>query len=307
LLAIPAFTSEAQNGGPDIHGRDTMTTLRRTGLLGLILLAQHVGLFAGQLAPTGSPAALTPEQMERFLLEAKLVSSRDAGDGITNSLRATFSDGTLTHDVHIQTIDVYRQVVNTPKMSEVNFRDTYRYNVAAYRVARLLGMSNVPMSVERRIRGQRASVTWWIDDVMMDERTRVKRNDSGPDPTRLATQVHVQRVFDELIQNRDRNLGNLVWTSDWTMWLIDHTRAFRLGEGLQKPELLQRCERSLCAALKGLTVDSVRIAVGRSLMSNEIEALVNRAGAIVKHFDRLSVERGEASVMYTLRQPSLLR
>jgi hypothetical protein len=169
-------------------------------------------------------------------------------------------------------------------------------------------MSNVPMSVERRIRGQLASVTWWIDDVMMDERTRVKQNESGPDPSRFAMQVHVQRVFDELIRNRDRNLGNMVWTKDWTMWLIDHTRAFRLEEDLQKPELLQRCDRSLYAALKGLTVDSIRTAVGRSLVNTEIDALVARARAIVRHFDRLSAERGEARVMYSfVGQPSPVR
>ena len=37
------------------------------------------------------------------------------------------------------------------------------------------------------------------------------------------------RIWDELIQNRDRNQGNILWTHDWTLWLIDHTRAFRLN------------------------------------------------------------------------------
>ena len=37
------------------------------------------------------------------------------------------------------------------------------------------------------------------------------------------------RVFDELIANRDRNIGNMLWTSTWKMWMIDHTRAFRRG------------------------------------------------------------------------------
>ena len=49
-------------------------------------------------------------------------------------------------------------------------------------------------------------------------------------------QIQIMRVFDELIQNRDRNQGNILWTNDWTMWLIDHTRAFRLGKELLKPE-----------------------------------------------------------------------
>ena len=36
------------------------------------------------------------------------------------------------------------------------------------------------------------------------------------------------RVFDQLIGNIDRNVGNLLITSDWRIWAIDHTRAFRL-------------------------------------------------------------------------------
>ena len=35
------------------------------------------------------------------------------------------------------------------RASETNFKDTYRYNIGGYRLARLLGMNNVPMSVKR--------------------------------------------------------------------------------------------------------------------------------------------------------------
>lgn len=281
-----------------------MIAIRPTGLVGLLLLVLNVSPLAGQSV---KPAvALSPEAMEKFLLTAKMVSSRAAGDGITNSQIATFTDGTVTHDVHIQTIDEFKMVVRTQNMSEVNFRDTYRYNIAAYRLAMLLGMDNVPMSVERNINRKLASVTWWIDDVLMSERERSKKNDEGPDASRYAMQVHLRRVFDELIQNRDRNLGNIVWTKDWKMWLIDHTRAFRLGEDLVNPALLQRCDQALCAALKTLTVDRVKTAVGRSLMSNEVEALVARADKIVKHFDALVAKNGEGRVMYTLmRQPGV--
>ena len=74
------------------------------------------------------------------------------------------------------------------------------------------------------------------------------------------------RIWDELIQNRDRNQGNILWTNDWTMWLIDHTRAFRLGKELLKPEDLTRIDRGLLTRLKGLTEESVAKAVGDSLL-----------------------------------------
>ena len=95
----------------------------------------------------------------------------------------------------------------------------------------LLGLDIVPMSVLRRVNGKPAAVTWWLDDVAMDEgeRQKMKPVPVGPNPSRTAGYIHILRVFDELIQNRDRNAGNFLWTKDWTMWMIDHTRAFRLG------------------------------------------------------------------------------
>ena len=77
-------------------------------------------------APVGPP--LTPEQMEHFLLTAEIVSDRPAGEGITNSRRATFSDGQLTHDVHIQDIDEARVIFETSRGIERNFKDSYPHH-----------------------------------------------------------------------------------------------------------------------------------------------------------------------------------
>ena len=118
------------------------------------------------------------------------------------------------------------------------------------------------MSVERAIEGKVAAVTWWVDDVKMDEKERMKTKTLGPDPGRTSKQIQIMRVWDELIQNRDRNQGNILWTNDWTLWLIDHTRAFRLGQTFLKPENLSRCDRGLLERLRALTPESLAQAVG---------------------------------------------
>jgi hypothetical protein len=249
---------------------------------------------------TATAPALSIEEMERFLLNARLVSTRRAGDGITNSMRATFSDGTLTHDAHIQAIDESRAIFETPRGVELDFKDSYKYNVAAYRLSRLLGMNNLPVCVERVVQGKPSSVMWWVDDFLMDEGDRMKKNETGPSPSRFAMQVHVQRVFDELIQNTDRNVGNTIWSNDWKMWLIDHTRAFRRAKELAKPERLERVDRALLAAIKGLTKENVSAAVGSSLTGLEIEALIARADAIGKLFDGHISARTEAAVLFSI-------
>jgi hypothetical protein len=44
----------------------------------------------------------------------------------------------------------------------MNFRDTYRYNIAAYRLARVIGLTNVPVSIERTFeRSPRRSRGGW--------------------------------------------------------------------------------------------------------------------------------------------------
>jgi hypothetical protein len=256
---------------------------------------------AAQNAAAPAPVTLAPAQMEEFLLRAKIMNMRAAGAGVTGSRRATLTNGTLTHDAHIQSVNQTRPLFQAPGVAaELNFKDNYRYNVAGYRLAMLLGLDNVPMSVERQVEGKPAAVTWWIDDVMMEEKERLAKEARGPDPERTAMQTHLMRVFDELIANRDRNMGNIVWTRDWKMWLIDHTRAFRLGDDLQKPATLLRIERSLLDNMRTLTEPAMRKAVDRSLTTAEVRAVLARRDVIVKLFEARIAERGEASVLYRL-------
>jgi hypothetical protein len=273
-----------------------MDRFRRAPIVVLLTLCATALAFAGQGKPSTTP--LSPAEMEAFLLKGKILDVRDAGSGVTGSLRAKVTDGTLTHDVHIQSVDIMKPVFEAGQHTELNFRDSYRYNIAGYRLARLLGINTVPMSVERSVNGKTAAVTWWIDDVQMDEKERLKRKTMGPNPLRTSNQIQLMRIFDELIQNRDRNQGNILWTIDWTMWLIDHTRAFRLGKDLLRPEELTRIDRGLLTRLKGLTEDTVAKAVGDSLLNSERDALLHRRDRIIKVFEERVARVGEAAVFF---------
>lgn len=264
-------------------------------------LAAFLVLWLGGPGPAQAqdPApALSAAEMEAFLLEAELTDVRDAGAGVTGSQRASASDGRLTHDVHIQSVDIRRsRFVARGARVELNFRDSYLYNVAAYRLAVLLGIDNVPMSVLRRVDGRPAAVTWWVDDVAMTEGERVDQRAMGPDPARTSRQFYTQYVFDELIQNRDRNQGNTLWTTDWKMWLIDHTRAFRQDVELTRPEQLLRIDRELLDALRGLTAEAVDAALGDVLSGGERSSVMRRRDLLLQHFDDRIARFGERGVV----------
>jgi hypothetical protein len=284
-----------------------MTVTRRSIAFSLVLIIVGLRPCLGQdaVAPTAQPS-LAAEEMERFLQHANIVASKTTKKGVTSARRVTLSDGRVTHDAQLQDVDIALPIFEVgPKYSEVNFKDTYRYNIAGYRLSRLLGLDNVPMSVERKVNGKPVAMTWWLDDVILDEGSRQKERTVGPNPSRTASQIHVLRVFDELIQNRDRNSGNLLWTADWKMWMIDHTRAFRLGKDLLKPQQLERVDRTLFEKMRGLTASDLTDAMDKSLTKGEIEALLARRDAIVRLFDERIAQRGEAAVFFTLLAPSV--
>jgi len=280
-----------------------MTLARRSAVFALLAVTWGAAPCAAQNAAPAAPpvqAVLTPQEMEGLLTNAKIIATKGVSKGVTDARRVTLSDGRITHDAQIQDVDIYKPIFEVAGKSEVNFRDTYRYNIAAYRLSQLVGLSEVPMSVLRRVDGKPAAVTWWLDDVMMDEGDRQKKQVSSPNPTRTASYFHILRVFDELIQNRDRNAGNLLWTRDWGMWMIDHTRAFRLGRELLKPELLDRCERTLLERMRGLTAAAVAETMGDMLLKVEVDALMARRDLLVTLFDARIAQRGEAAVLYTM-------
>ena len=259
---------------------------------------------AGAASAQDAAPDLSAAEMEAFLLAAELSDFRSAGAGVTGSQRATASDGRLTHDVHIQTVDVSRsRFVARGARVELNFRDSYHYNIAAYRLAALLGLDNVPMSVPRRVDGESAAVTWWVDDVAMTEKERLDQRTLGPDPAKTTRQFYAHYVFDELIQNRDRNHGNILWTSDWKMWLIDHTRAFRRDVELTEPERLTRIGRDLLDSLRGLTPEALEAAVEDHLTGGERSSVMRRRDLLLQHFDERIARVGEQNVV--LDQPSV--
>ena len=277
----------------------------------MAVAASLVAVLQGMAAWTAAQAevppvarvAPTPAEMEKFLLEAKVLKSRAAGSGTTGTLRLTLSDGTVTHDAQAHFIEVEQAIYRVQGYTEFNFRDCFCFNIAAYKLAVLLGIDNVPMSVERRVNGKPAAVTWWVDDVAMTEEARRKTAAADPNPQRFAHYQYRQRVFDELIQNRDRNQGNTLYTKDWMTWMIDHTRAFRLNKDVGKPDELIRVERTLYDNMKKLTAASLAEAVGNQLRKAEVEALIARRDAIIKVFDARIAKSGEAAVLYTYPSP----
>lgn len=245
------------------------------------------------------PRKLTRAEQEEFLRTAEVKSRRTLAEGVTASERLTLEKDGFRHDAHFQKIDESKTEFQSTRGSEMNFKDSWKFNVVAYELAKMLGIADtIPPSVERKFGGNTGAMTWWIDDVAMDERKRVRDKITPPNLTDWNEQMLVVRVFDQLIYNTDRNLGNLIITADWKLWMIDHTRAFRTRTDLLAPKNLRRCDRKLLASLRELDKPALQKNLHLYLIGTEMDGLLARSRAIVKIFDAAVKEKGEAAVLY---------
>lgn len=222
-------------------------------------------------------------QKERFLATAQIGPEQFAGKGITNSQKAMLTEDGVTHAAHIQAVDIYMaQFKGKDGSTEQDFKDSWKFNVAAYRLAKLLDLTNmVPVSVPRVVNGKPSSVDWWVDGVLMDERDRVDKRIAPPDMLRWNHQMDIIRIFDQLIYNMDRSQENLLITTNWDVWMIDHTRAFRKWVSLRNPAAVTNCSPQLLQALKDLRRADVARELGPYLTEAEINGLMARRDLIV--------------------------
>jgi hypothetical protein len=239
------------------------------------------------------------EQIKHFLLTAKVVGSKQSSKGITSPWRLTLSDGTLTHDASFQKVDQHKASATMASgRTEMNFVDSYKYNIAAYAVAELVGLDDMmPVYVERSWKGDPGSLSWWLP-VKMDEDERVKQKIAPPDPDSWDNQMYKVRVFDQLVYDDDPNLTNVLISADWKIYRVDFSRAFRPSKDLRNPKDLVRCDRQLFEKLKVLDANAVAEKTKRYLTKDEVKAVMARRDKIVAQFQKLSSEKGEKEVFY---------
>lgn len=262
----------------------------------MFLLCCLLGLAA---AAQTTDANLTPEQIKHFLLTAKVIKSRDTSTGITHPLRLTLSDGTLTHDASFQAVDEHKMMMEfSSGRMEMNFVDSYKYNIAAYQLANMLGLDDLlPVYVERKYQGNTGSLSWWLP-VKMDEEQRLKQKIEVPDQEAWNRQMYRVRVFDQLVYDTDANLTNVLIGQDWHVWRVDFTRAFRAQKSLQSAKDLERCDRQLLEKLKALDKAQLAARTKGYLGKGEVDAVMARRDKIVEHFQKLIAEKGENEVLY---------
>ncbi len=251
------------------------------------------------LGPDGRPLPFRNDaEVLDFLQHAKVVSMREIGQGITNPQRVELErNGVRARAVFREVNEEKSGGAMSGGVAELFFRDSFIFEPAAYHLGLMLGLDSVPPAILRTIHGREGSLQLWLEQARRYTDTRNEKLDP-PDPVQWSKQIHVMRVFDNLIYNTDRNTGNMLIDSEWRLWLIDHTRAFRRQVDLRTPDMVIQCSLPLYESLKTLDESAVKQRLKPFLRGYELESLFVRRRKLLKHLDKLIQERGEQLVLF---------
>jgi hypothetical protein len=254
-------------------------------------------------------AQFLPEELaerakwEDFLTTAEIVGQEQLkGEGaVTNPWRLTLKKDDLQHYALWKNINVMAG----------RYTDSWKWEVAAYRIDKLLDLNMVPPTTERRFQGDRGSIQIWAD-VEMTLKQKMEKNIKMPSYKIFFWNraLYLQRFFDNLIGNEDRHQNNYLITKDWRLILIDHSRSFRTAKKFttellytekrsEGPMEMKELPRTLVDKLKALTAESVKAAVGEYLTDEEVKAVLLRRDLMLLEIDKLIKKYGgEDKVLY---------
>src|SRR5215813_3644221 len=253
--------------------------------------------FAKTQISAQTPQIFQGQNIEDFLNRSKILATKELGVGVTFPQKATLELDGVQHYGVFKTIDDYAKVKQLDRGVEVEFQDSWKTEVAAYELDKLLGLGMVPATVERTYNGKKGSLQFWVTS-KMSEAERYKKKLQPPSKFDWDEQIARIRMFDNLIYNTDRHMNNLLITDDWKIRLIDHSRTFRPFEQLKDPKQLTRFSRSLLEKMEALNEPLLKEHLGNYLTPYQIQGLLKRRDAMVALSKKLIAEKGAGAVLY---------
>jgi len=179
-----------------------------------------------------------------------------------------------------------------PPGRKKGFFESYKSEIAAYELDKMLRLQMVPPIVERSVKGEKGAAIYWVDNT---SRWDVKNPPKGPEPT-WSRQLTRMKMFDLLVANIDRNQGNLIYDADFHLFLIDHSRAFTDKKDLKGISPLAYVDRDLWTRMQALTIESLKAGLGEWVDDGELRALLTRRAEMAKVIGQMVAARGERSV-----------
>ncbi len=259
--------------------------------------------------PLQSLAQFTAEELaergkwEAYLMEAEITNEAQPwkrGEAVTDPWELTLEkDGVVRKAI-------WKDCLGRMK----GFLESWKWEIAAYRLDQHLELNMVPPTVERERNGKAGSCQLYAGVMDFKEQFERKLKPPGPKVANLTRAIYLQRAFDNLIYNEDRHQQNFRLTEDFRLVLIDHSRSFRTTKASMRKLLydeknkenpnfiMAQLPRAFVDKLRALDAETLRNVVGEYLTDKEIEAVLARRDLITAWLDKRIEQMGEAAVLY---------
>jgi hypothetical protein len=224
-------------------------------------------------------------EIEEYLRTAEIVKLADIGTGVTNPKRAELAPGGPVAAMAWKPIRPGRYS---------GYWESYKSEIAAYELDKLLLLNMIPPTVERRVKGELGAAVMWASPTKS-----FKQLGGPPQPPAdhfesWNRQIIRAKMFDNLIYNKDPNLGNWLVDPAWNLILIDHTRALTTGRDMVHK--MTRIDADLWDRMKALDEESLTAATGKWLGRGEIRSILERRDRMQEAIDKMVAEMGAATV-----------
>ena len=273
-----------------------MRALRRISPLFLLLIASFlfsIGPRAqtpqAQSAPAAAPQAVTspsnPDrpwvgcepEIEEFIRTAPVIKLETIDLGVTHPQRAWFAPGGPIDSIAWKPI--------RPALYS-GYWESWKNEVAAYELDKLLQIHMVPPAVAKKIKGAEGAAIYWVHDTKMWKELKEVPKPNTPE---WNVQMMHMKMFDNLIGNIDDNAGNILVSNNWTVYLIDHSRAFVPDDIM--PQKLQNVDPSLWARVKALDEPRLKATLGEWLDGRSIRAILKRRDKMAKQIEEIEKKK----------------
>ena len=177
-----------------------------------------------------------------------------------------------------------------------SYWESYKSEIAGYELDKLLALNMVPPTVEKTHRGERGAAIMWVSPAKSFKDLGVTTAPTAPPQYQAAwnRQIVKAKMFHNLINNIDPNLGNWLVDPAWNLVLIDFSRCFTNGS--QMSHVLTRVDEDLWNRFKALTEASLTPALGAYIGKGEIRSIIQRRDKMAQNIEKLVKEHGEAHV-----------
>jgi len=262
------------------------STLRRSVHWALLLAAacQTAAVLAQSAAPAAGAKGWIGKTspIEQELKTATITRFEDIGTGVTKPQRGYLQPGGVVTSLTWKPL--------TPGIRSGYF-ESYKSEIAAYELDKILKMNMVPPAVEREVDGKKGAAIMWVEPT-----TSVKqmggRLTAGKVP---GSEIRKMQLFDNFIGNPDRNGGNILVDNAGNIILIDHSRAFVTKDNL--PNKIERVDAPLWDAIVALDARALHGSLDPLIGDTAVEAMLKRRDRIRVQVDKLAAKKGRAQVL----------